>query len=384
MSKLEPQCVSFESGLADVSAAQEECRKCSVTSAVVRNNIWIDVDNSPHVPFFAPIIRELEARGHSVIITAREFAQVTQLADLMHLRYKAVGRHYGKNKILKIIGLVVRAAQLSSIVRRISPHLAISHGSRAQLLLSSVLRIPSVDINDYEYATDFKVIRPCWMIVPELIPSGSWNIRSNRVLHYPGIKEDVYVPEFAPSSIVLTQLNISEASILVTLRPPASHAHYHNPESDVIFDAVVNWLVGKENVVTVILPRTTAQEHDIRKQWGTYFRCGKLIVPSQAVDGLSLMWYSDLVISGGGTMNREAAALHVPVYSTFRGKLGAVDRYLVNQKRLVLIESVADVNTRIKLAKRDRQIQSYGNSATLTSIVDHINMILEREWPRTQ
>jgi hypothetical protein len=377
MSRVQPETVPYE-----VSAVQSEGDNSSLTRAAVGKKIWIDLDNSPHVPFFAPIIRALETRGHTVVVTAREFAQVTQLADLMHLRYKTIGRHYGKNKLLKMAGVAVRAAQLASIVRRIRPDLAVSHGSRAQLLLSSLLRVPSVNINDYEHATDFKVIRPSWMIVPELIPSSSWDIRGGRVLHYPGIKEDVYVPQFAPDPTVLTQLNVSESTLLVTLRPPASHAHYHNPESDAIFAAVVNWLVGKENVVTVILPRTAGQEVDIRRQWGTHFHSGKLIVPSQTFDGLQLIWHSDLVISGGGTMNREAAALHVPVYSTFRGKLGAIDQYLVTQKRLVLIESVADVSTRINLEKRDRHIEAFGNTATLTNIVDHITLILEREWRR--
>jgi predicted glycosyltransferase len=347
-----------------------------------QKTIWIDLDNSPHVPFFAPIIKELENRGHTVLLTARDFAQVTQLAKLMHLQCNTIGRHYGKNTLAKLAGVAIRAGQLAPVVRRANPDLAVSHGSRAQLLLSTMLRVPSVIISDYEHATDFKVIRPGWIIAPKVIPSGSWDIPGDRVLHYPGIKEDVYVPQFVPDLTLLTQLNLSERSILVTLRPPASHAHYHNPESDGIFVEVVNWLIGEQNVVTVLLPRTAGQEQEIRKQWAKYFDAGKLIVPSQAVDGLSLMWHSDLVISGGGTMNREAAALHVPVYSTFRGKIGAIDQYLVAQKRLVLVESVAEVRTRIRLAKRDRHIETYGNTATLTSIVDHIDALLERECQR--
>jgi len=342
----------------------------------IGKKIWIDLDNSPHVPFFAPIIKELESRGHFVLLTARDFAQVTQLVELMHLRCKIIGRHYGKNMILKMAGVAVRATQLASIVLRSRPDLAVSHGSRAQLLLSSVLRVPSVDISDYEYSTDFKLIRPNWMITPE---TSRWPVPEQCVLHYPGIKEDVYVPQFVSDPTLLTQLNLSENCILVTLRPPASHAHYHNPESDAIFAEVVNWLVREENVVTVLLPRTPSQEQEIREQWATHFHSHKLLVPSRAVDGLNLIWHSDLVISGGGTMNREAAALHVPVYSTFRGKIGAIDEYLVEQKRLVLIESVGDIRSHIKLVKRDRHENKYGNSATLTAIVEHIGAILERE-----
>jgi predicted glycosyltransferase len=350
----------------------------AASATISPKSIWIDLDNSPHVPFFAPIIKELEDRGHAVLVTARDFAQVTQLIRLMKLRCTTIGRHYGKNTVMKIVGVAIRASQLAPLVRRAKPDLAVSHGSRAQLLLSAMLRVPSMDISDYEHATDFKGFRPTWMMVPELIPRTNLGMPEECVLSYPGIKEDVYVPQFAPNPDFLTQLKLSNDSILVTLRPPASHAHYHNPESDVIFAEVMNWLVAERNVVTILLPRTEAQGREIRKQWPTAFDSGKVIVPAQAVDGLNLMWHSDLVISGGGTMNREAAALRLPVYSTFRGKIGAVDNYLVAQQRLILIDSKADVRVRIKLEKRQRHIESYGNTATLNAIVQQIESVMVR------
>jgi predicted glycosyltransferase len=378
MSRLQSETLPYDREVL-TSGSQERESRFEKQIAVSSKRVWIDLDNSPHVPFFAPIIRELERRGHSVVVTARDFAQVTQLAELMHLRYTTVGRHYGKNKLFKIAGVVVRAAQLARICRRARPALAVSHGSRAQLLLSALLKIPSIDISDYEYATDFRIIRPSWMITPDTIPTCRWPLPEERVLHYPGIKEDVYVPEFVPDPTLLTHLNVSDRSILVTLRPPASHAHYHNPESDTIFKEVMNWLVEEPNVVTVLLPRTPAQKEEIRQQWGAHFASGKLMIPAQAVDGLNLIWHSDLVISGGGTMNREAAALRVPVYSIFRGKIGAVDQYLVRENRLILIESASDVRTRIKLAKRDRLIDKYGNTATLNAIVNHITSLLDSD-----
>ena len=58
--------------------------------------IWIDLDNTPHVPFFKPIIRELENRGHTVVLTARDAFQVCELATRMGLPYKKVGKHMEK------------------------------------------------------------------------------------------------------------------------------------------------------------------------------------------------------------------------------------------------------------------------------------------------
>jgi predicted glycosyltransferase len=163
------------------------------------------------------------------------------------------------------------------------------------------------------------------------------------------------------------------------VRPPASHAHYHNPESDVIFDAVMNRLIAAPDVRTVLLPRTPSQAAEIRRHWADGLSSGHLIIPSHVVDGLNLIWFSDLVISGGGTMNREAAALEVPVYSTFRGKIGVVDHYLVEKTRLVLIENTRDVTEKIVLQRRARHDAPRVDSSTLNSIVGHITAAMERK-----
>ena len=74
-----------------------------------KKRIWIDLDNSPHVPFFSPIIGELNKLGYEVLLTARDCSQTCGLADLFHLQYKRIGRHYGKHKIFKVAGTVFRA-----------------------------------------------------------------------------------------------------------------------------------------------------------------------------------------------------------------------------------------------------------------------------------
>lgn len=357
-----------------------QCAPTAPNKLVARptgRTVWIDLDNSPHVPFFAPIIEALEEQGHSVLVTARDFAQVIELADLMRLRYQKVGKHFGKNTLVKLAAVAARAAQLASIVRKAKPDLAVSHGSRAQLLLSSALRIPAITIGDYEHAKVFAVIKPKWVIVPQVFPDNAWGMSPNRVLKYPGIKEDVYIPRFSPDASVRAQLGLKESDIVVTVRPPATHAHYHNPESDVIFSAVMDRLVATEEVRTVLLPRTPSQAADIRSQWAKHFTSGKIMIPERVVDGLNLIWFSDLVISGGGTMNREAAALEVPVYSTFRGKIGVVDRYLVDEGRMVLIESVSDVATKIQLKRRRRHETPKVDGNTLDTIVKHIDDSLE-------
>lgn len=338
--------------------------------------IWIDLDNSPHVPFFVPIIEELERRGYTVTLTARDAFQVCELADLFHLSYKRVGRHYGKHKVLKIFGVCFRALQLLPVVARQKPCLAVAHGSRSQVLLAAALGIPSLGIGDYEFATPF--VKPTWWMVPEVIPVSAIPAREDRVLRYPGLKEDVYAPRFKPDPSIRSQLGLSGNDVVVTVRPPATEAHYHNPESDQLFEAAMEFLGQAPDTKVILLPRNDKQAISVRSSWPDLFSVGKVIIPEQAVDGLNLIWHSDLVISGGGTMNREAAALGVPVYSIFRGKIGAVDRYLADHGRLVLIESVEDVRSKITLNQRSRPASpGLVNSATLTRVVDHIVAIME-------
>ena len=335
--------------------------------------IWIDLDNSPHVPFFAPIIDELQNRGYSIMLTARNAYQVRELADLFHLKYKLIGHHQGKNKIRKLFGVCVRGMQLIPTVLKEKPDLALSHGSRSQLIVCAGLRIPSVLILDYECAKRLVLIEPTWYMCPEVIPSSVFRCDPKRVLKYPGIKEDVYVPRFVPDPQIRPELGLGNDDVLVTVRPPATEAHYHRPQSDELFEAVIEFLSRRPEVKIVMLPRNEKQAVHLRNHWPALFENRKIRIPHQVVDGLNLIWHSDLVISGGGTMNREAAALGVPVYSTFRGKIGAVDQYLSDRGRLILLESVQDLQTKIRIVGRNTLSKPQnGNDGALKSIVDQV------------
>jgi uncharacterized protein len=349
-------------------------------AARARRKIWIDLDNSPHVPFFAPIIEELQRRNYSVVVTARDCFQVRELADLFHLNYKLVGRHSGKSKIRKVAGLCFRALQLIPTILREKPELAVSHCSRAQLIASILCRIPSFFLGDYEFATGWMFIYPTWHMRPEVIPDGNLPWNPSRNLKYPGIKEDVYVPRFVPDPGIRSQLGLQEQDVVVTLRPPASEAHYHNPQSDALFVAAVEYLSKKPELKLVALPRNEKQGKWLRERWPALFSNGKMRIPEKVVDGLNLIWYSDFVISGGGTMNREAASLGVPVYSIFRGKIGAVDQYLSKAGRLILLESVEDLQTKILPVGRERPASPQNRqSAALSRIVEGIVASMESQ-----
>jgi predicted glycosyltransferase len=367
---------------APVESSAPQRRSTAVTApwrtAARKKKVWIDIDNSPHVPFFLPIIDELEKQGIELLMTARNIYQVRELLDFFHLPCKVIGRHYGKNKFLKIMGTFIRAVELAPTTAASRPDLAISHGSRAQLLISKVLGVPTMMMHDYEHSTKTGFLESDWVLMPDVIPTDAMSKRLDRVLRYPGIKEDVYVPRFKPDASILSFFGISSEELLVTVRPPATEAHYHNPESEILFAETLRRLGSQSRVRTIVLPRNTRQGEQLRSEWKDLISDGRLQIPAAPVDGLNLIWFSDLVVSGGGTMNREAAALGVPVYSIFRGKIGAVDRYLAEQNRLILVESPQEVHTKIKLTRWNRPVKPDNrNRPALDCIVSNIVMALE-------
>jgi predicted glycosyltransferase len=350
--------------------------------------VWIDLENSPHIPFFTPIIKELEKRNCEVVLTARECFQVCELADLAGLKYQKIGHHYGKNSIAKLVGLGIRVLQLVPFALRERPAISVSHGSRSLMVLSAALGIRTINIADYEFA-DFRLttwigsVRKKWVITPEVIPPDNFvknGMLSDHVLHYPGIKEDVYIPFFHPDPSLKGILGLQTADVVVTIRPPATEAHYHNPESEKLLMAVFELLAEHPEIKSVLLPRTHKQEAELRQARPELFATGRIVVPKHAVDGLDLIWCSDVVISGGGTMNREAAALGIPVYSLFRGTMGAVDRYLAETGKLVLLENAQDVREKLKLVPRSRTLAPRPEQrATLDTVVSHIIAILDNK-----
>ena len=262
-----------------------------------KKKIWVDLENSPHVPFFKPIIKELEKHGYAITITARDCFQVCRLADLHNMPYQRVGRHYGKNKAMKGLGLLFRAAQMAPLVIKARPDLALSHGSRSQLILAKALRIPSVTIFDYEHAHRIPFLSADLFLAPELVcdllltPEViSEYVKRWQVSSYPGIKEDVYVPMFEPQPGILRELGIEESEIVVTVRPPATEAHYFRPESEELFEGAIDWIAAQPATRIVMLPRNERQTSFVMEKWPDLFANGKILIPATVVDGLNLIW----------------------------------------------------------------------------------------------
>jgi len=296
------------------------------------------LDNSPHVPLFRPVIKELNKRGIKTIVTARDYAQTIKLLELWGIEHVTIGKHGGKRKVGKILNLFSRAWQLIRFIHDKNVDLALSHGSRTQLLAARILGIPSILMLDYEYTERFLFnLLATKLLIPAYIPDARLrenNFSLRKVIRYNGFKEQLYLRSFVPDCTLRKQLAIDEDKILVTLRPSAMLGNYHNILSEKIILQILQNLIDKPEVYILVVSRTKEDNELIDSRFPK-----KIRFLERAVDGLQLIWNSDVFISGGGTMNREAALLGVPTYSVFTGKKPYLDEYLAQQGKLVFIDT---------------------------------------------
>jgi predicted glycosyltransferase len=274
------------------------------------------------------VIERLRARGHEVRITARDFAQTLGLLERYGLAHTAIGRHQGAGLGAKARGLAARSAALVRWARRTGPFdLALGHGSNDVTVAAALLRIPSSTTFDYEWATVQHNVN-CRLaqavVIPDAIPAERLDRYGARgkVRQYPGLKEEYALADFDPDPAVLGELGLDPAQPIAVVRTPPAVSLYHRFSND-LFGAVLRRLQGTQ---TVVLPRTAAQRAELAG--------GGFVVPERAVDAQSLIAYADVVLSAGGTMNREAVALGTPVWTTFEARLGAVDERLIAEGRL--------------------------------------------------
>jgi predicted glycosyltransferase len=336
--------------------------------------VWIDLENTPHVPFFGPIIRTLEQRGIEVILTARDFAQTVALLERNQMTAMVIGGEYGKDTLSKILGLSARALTLRTKLKEQQIDLAIGHGSRGLLLASKLMRISSLTMYDYEGASvGFFNKFSTLVLTPEVVGKAllqKHRISPKKLRTYPGIKEDVYAGELKPDGSIYRALGLDPRKIIVTIRPPSDTAHYRSDQSQQLFDAIVQLLTQREDIEMLISARTRDQRQRLST---TYKDRPNIHIPETAFDGLNLLYHSDLVVGGGGTMNREAAALEVPVANIFKGAQGAIDAALVNSGKMVDITSAAQV---IAMLKKRTPTLVDRHSPALASICNTIQEIL--------
>jgi predicted glycosyltransferase len=310
--------------------------------------VWVDCTAAAHPLVLRPIIERLEAEGHEVFITAREYGQTLGILELLGMPYTVVGEHGGASKLGKVRALGGRSARLGRLVWKRRPQLAIGHGSVDLAVVSAAYRVPSVQMQDYEFAqlqrqVAFRLARR--VLVPDTIPLerlAKLGAKGAKLVRYPGLKEEYYLADFEPDPGVLDELGLDREKVLVVVRPPPETSEYHARND--LYAATIERLAAAAEAQAVVIPRTERQGEAVRA-----LGAANLIVPERAIDAQSLIAYADLVVSAGGTMNREAVALGTPVFTTFTGRMGGVDEALIADGRLQVLADPAA----LALRKRD-------------------------------
>ncbi len=319
--------------------------------------VWIDLTNSPHVPLYAPVVRALEARGDVALVTARRFAQTVELAELHGLDVEVVGAHGGRSRVGKGRAAAGRVPALARWARGARPDVAIAHGSTDMPIVARALRIRATTMLDYEQSLLQQSVCCRFahrVLAPEVIPMDRLRrlgARPRKVVRYPGIKEEYALADFEPDPALPAALGVRPGAILAVLRPPPELALYHRMENP-LFEDVLRRLSADSEVDTVVLPRYPSQGVAVRA-----LGLERVIVPEHAIDAQSLVAAADLVVSAGGTMNREAVVLGTPVYTGFAGRMGAVDESLIREGRLRRLVSAGDVRIERKTSRPEERVR---------------------------
>jgi uncharacterized protein len=313
--------------------------------------VWVDCTAAAHPLVLRPLIERLEAQGHEVFVTAREYGQTVGILDRLGMDYTVVGAHGGGSRLGKVRALGGRSARLARVIWERRPQLAIAHGSVDLALVSALYRFPSVQMQDYEFARlqrqiSFRQARR--VLVPEAIPLerlAKLGVKGEKLVRYPGLKEEYYLADFEPEPAVLDELGLDREKVLVVVRPPPETSEYHARND--LYAATIERLAAAPQAQAVVIPRTAAQGAAVRARGAA-----NLVVPERAIDAQSLIAYADLVVSAGGTMNREAVALGTPVFTTFTGRMGGVDEALIADGHLQVLADPAA----LALRKRDSPV----------------------------
>ena len=308
--------------------------------------VWVDITAAAHVLVFRPLVNLLRERGAEVEITAREYGQTRELLQLHGLEAEVVGHHAGRSALAKAGQMASRLRALRRFAKGRGFDVALAHGSHELTMTARSLGIPSSTTFDYEWARiqhQLGCRAATRVVVPDAIPPerlAQYGARPPKLVQYPGLKEEYYLADFEPDPGAAAALGVAPEQLLVVLRPPPDVSLYHR-HANTLFPRILEDLGRREDVAAVVLPRTDEQRDYVR-----HLGLPSLVLPEHAVDAQSLIAAADLVVSAGGTINREAVALGVPVYTTFGGRLGGVDEQLITEGRLVPLVDPAQLELR--------------------------------------
>jgi len=296
--------------------------------------VWFDLTNTAHVLVLRPLVELLERDGHEVEITARPLSHTLELLDDWDHPYTAIGRYGGASRAGKARAAAERLPRMIRFARGRRFDCALAHGSTDLPPACRVLGIRNTTMFDYEWAVLQHHVNcrlATRVLVPDAIPPdplARYGARPPKLVQYPGLKEEYYLSAWEPDRRALEELSVDTGRVVALVRTAPSYALYLGGSENALLPRVLRHL-SASGVQTVVLARTPEQRAAIAS-----LSLRDVVIPARAVDGRSLVAFADLLVSAGGTMNREAAVLGTPVWSTFEGRRGAVDEQLAREGRL--------------------------------------------------
>jgi len=298
--------------------------------------VWFDLENTPHVLFLEPIIHRLQRQGIPVAVTAKPQSQTLELAEARGLDYEPVGEGNVRGRVRKVLFGLGRAAMLGAwAARRGRPRLLVS-SSRSASVAARWMGIPAIGLLDYEHSEHRPFSLGCKpVLLPDLLRDADLAAPLRRVAAYfEGLKENLYLDAAGVDRASARMLlELASDDFVVAARPPALHAHYAEgvDESALLWARIVRDLHDERGAILYLLPRDHEQREWLDKEFSFHDRVHVL---QEVLDGPTLVAAADLVLSGGGTMNREAAVLGVPAWSVFTGPPPHLDECLAREGRL--------------------------------------------------
>jgi hypothetical protein len=346
---------------------------------VARGWVWVDFENTPHVLFLEPIILRLREAGWEVRITAKPQSHTLELAAARGLPVTAIGAGDLVGGMRKIVGGLKRAAELAAWVGwRDRPRLLVS-SSRTAALSAQALGVSTIGLLDYEHAEHRTLARASRsLFLPDLLRDASLPPATRRIARfYAGLKENLYLDSCGlDRQQERRALGVSEDCCFIVARPPATTAHYAAGDGARLWLDAVRALGSRPGVVVLVMPRSAPQSGALE---GALAGLPNVRVQREVFPGPGPVAAADLVLGGGGTMNREAAVLGVPVWSLFTGPTPYIDEKLSHEGRLRWVRTGEQLAAALRDEWPHRLPPRGPFAAGLAAILDEIWAVLGDE-----
>lgn len=318
--------------------------------------IWIDFTNVPHVNFLYPIYNELKSE-FDFIFSLRDFAETLGLFNKrFKSQVKVIGSHSGGNKLIKVFGVIQRFYFFSREIKNFDIKLSV--GGDASNLYAKFMRKTSITFDDNEQAPNWRYSKftdyAFWPLAIEKRTLIKQGFREKKTYQYDGYKEDLYIADFKPDKSFLGSIPFAD---YVVVRPENIQANYVE-KSESIVPALLK-LLERSGYNILYLPRYKNDKYYVKGIKNIY-------IPEMPLNGLDICYYAKAVLTGAGTLSREAACLGIPAVSFYAGKnLLAVDKKMIKDKWVYfsrkpskIIEYLASANKKEPDYNRSKKVKS--------------------------